>query len=501
MQKNLLIKLSVIGVLCLIFAVVLSMIQSLVYERQRNADAVIEEIKEQHVNAQHVITPFLVQSTATTHCNKSIKNKNSTNPANATDQLCSTDIRLASLVSTQTQATQNLDVSDDNYKRGIYGAISYTGNLNFKQQYDLNKLSQDGLITVNEDVNSTAKAAVTNVAKTSNTQIDKTLFLLIPVSDLRGVMQMPTVTINGESHQAKYPNIPLLAQLNYLEVQLPDSVFDSSSVQIDINVPIAGMSEIQTIPLAEQFMLNSQSNWHAPNFVGQALPTQKTINKQGFNASWQNQHLTVENNKLVNTCIELSQGYCDINFSDNRSKSSAEVKTYTGVNEKGKEITYHEVTLNSFDVQFAKPNDVYHQTERSMKYALLIIVVSFGSFFLFEVIKSLRIHPIQYLLVSMALLVFYVLLLSLAEQIAFWQAYSIASVACTGLIGWYAYYVLHSVSRAGLFTLILAGQYAGFYTILTMEDLNLLIGAILCFVMIASVMFLTRNINWYEINQ
>lgn len=117
----------------------------------------------------------------------------------------------------------------------------------------------------------------------------------------------------------------------------------------------------------------------------------------------------------------------------------------------------HSVLLNSFGVSFASPNDVYLQTERTMKYALLLILVSFGTFFLFEVLKSSRIHPIQYLLVGCALFVFYVLLLPLA------------------------------------------GLYAAFFGILSTEDLNLLLGAIFCFMVLACVMVMTRKLDWYKV--
>lgn len=161
--------------------------------------------------------------------------------------------------------------------------------------------------------------------------------------------------------------------------------------------------------------------------------------------------------------------------------------------------SFRDVSLNSFGVSFAEPNDVYLQTERAMKYALLLILVSFGTFFLFEVIKSSRIHPIQYLLVGCALFVFYVLLLPLAEQIIFWKAYAIAASACVGLIGWYTYYVLGGIKRAAIFTGTLAGLYAAFFGILTTEDMNLLLGAVFCFAILACVMVMTRKIDWYKI--
>lgn len=466
MQKPLFIKIAIIATLCLIFAIGLSMIQSLVSERQQFANQVSRELAEQHVRSQTIITPFIVTSAVTKTCQQRATDKiNTVNEQNApvvlddtTSTSCKTNKQQLKLtLPKQTEAVENFQVRDDLYKRGIYHSTSFEGTLNFKQKYSLKQPQQP----------SRASASKQLQEFKTNAQ------LLIPISDLRGVIKMPTVKVNGTTLTAEYPNKAIIKD-DYLTVLLPENLINSDKLDIEISLPLMGMSKIKTIPLGTQFMLSMQSNWNAPKFVGQALPNHKefgTINKQGFTANWQNQHLTLTNNQQLTHCVNEQKEHCKL--------------TKNG--------------LKSFDVEFAEPNDLYLQTERSIKYGLLLIAVSFGSFFLFEIIKSLRIHPIQYLLVGMALLIFYLLLLSLAEQIAFWQAYVIAGSACAGLIGWYAYYVLHSVVRAGLFTLILAGQYAGFFTILTMEELNLLIGAILCFVLIASVMFLTRNIDWYEV--
>ncbi len=249
-----------------------------------------------------------------------------------------------------------------------------------------------------------------------------------------------------------------------------------------------------------------RSNWHAPNFIKSALPNAKSFTADGFEASWQNQYLTIANNQRLSQCFDTPNNRCNViseAYADVGSNSSeSDIYADEGVViDRGKPISSsaNSIHLNSFGVSFAEPNDTYLQTERTMKYALLLILVSFGTFFLFEVIKSSRIHPIQYLLVGSALLVFYVLLLPLAEQIAFWKAYATAASACVGLIGWYTYYVLDGVKRAVFFTTILAGLYAAFYGILTVEDLNLLLGAVFCFVLLASVMVITRKIDWYKI--
>lgn len=524
MQRTLLIKTAIIGFLCLIFAVGLAMIQSLVYERQNYADSVVKEIAEQHVNPQQVITPFILLQTTEMACEKQKKTE-------SVQSLCKqTGSSMQSILPTQTQATEALKVADDVYQRGIYAATSFSGKLNFKQQYNLenneliglgrfdvststqkaNKTTQNATNAkdknTTQQLNSDSKSNIGNntkkQAKKSITlvhQQQQTAHLLIPVSDLRGVSQMPVVTINGKTLNAQYPKTPILKEFSYLEVVLPESLATASTLDIDVSLPLSGLTQIKTVPLGYYFTLGMQSDWHAPKFIGQALPNEKSFDDTGFTAKWQNQHLTISNNQLLQGCVDDNKVGCDI-----RVKSFATGAKVNGgtsrTHYKNDKAEYNSITFNSFDVYFAEPNDVYLQTERSMKYSLLVIAVSFASFFLFEVIKSLRIHPIQYFLVGMALVMFYVLLLSLAEQVTFLQAYLVAATACAGLIGWYAYYVLHSVSRALLFTLILAGQYAGFYLILTSEELNLLIGAVLCFVIIASVMFLTRNIDWYEVS-
>ncbi|WP_068327914.1 cell envelope integrity protein CreD [Psychrobacter sp. P2G3] len=268
-------------------------------------------------------------------------------------------------------------------------------------------------------------------------------------------------------------------------------------IKIIIDLPLSGISSLNTVPTGQSFTLAMQSNWHAPNFIGKELPNMKNFTSNGFEANWQNEYLTVANNQRLSQCLSTPNNQCSvISKAGNPLGIDDVVLVEEGAATSRSANSTH---LNSFGVSFAEPNDVYLQTERTLKYALLLILVSFGTFFLFEVIKSSRIHPIQYLLVGCALLVFYVLLLPLAEQISFWKAYATAATACVGLIGWYTYYVLNGVKRALIFTAILAGLYAVFYGILTVEDLNLLLGAVFCFVVLASVMVLTRKIDWYQV--
>lgn len=507
MQKTLFIKLAIIAGLCVIFALGLTMFSSVIYERQSYADSVVAEIAEQHVNPQEIINPFIaIPTTITPECLLD----NSGKPVKCAAPYA----KLETIFATQTQASQNLKVSNNTYQRGIYHATSYNGAITFNQNYAvsaslINEIqSSSTLQETTADLSISPANKVKSIPQRTTIHWDKAR-LIIPVSDLRGVATLPTITIDKQQIKATYPQTTIIKDLTYIEVMLPKQLWaqssikaagnqntaelnanaintqtldaqpldsnansnDSKPINIAIDLTLAGISTLNTVPTGQNFELTMQSDWRTPNFIGKALPNAKNFTAKGFDANWQNQYLTVANNQYLSQCLLTSNDECSLN----------------------------NITLNGFGVSFTEPNDIYLQTERTMKYALLLILVSFGTFFLFEVIKSSRIHPIQYLLVGSALLIFYVLLLPLAEQIVFWQAYAIAASACVGLIGWYTYYVLGSVKRAVIFTAILAGLYAAFYGILTTKDMNLLLGAVFCFVVLACVMVMTRKIDWYKI--
>jgi inner membrane protein len=535
MQKTLSIKLFIIAGLCIIFAIGLNMVSSVIYERQNYADSVVIEIAQQHVNPQEIITPFItIPTTVMPECTIDTKDKAIKCPSSYS--------KLETIFATQTQATQNLEVSTDTYQRGIYHATSYRGDVKFDQSYLLKEhfltepLSNQVTSSLNESDNTSIVAA--NTEKTSENTVGSTAKktvthwneakLIIPVSDLRGVATLPTVTIDQQQIKATYPQTAMLRDLTYVEVSLPQHILtrlnsqssdpshlqtsnqNNKPVEIMVNLPLSGISNLNTVPTGQNFELTMNSNWHAPNFIGKALPNAKSFTSDGFEANWQNQYLTIANNQRLSQCLSTPNSQCNViskaslNTGSYPSELEADGYPYASeaavaVEEASDAASNGSIRLNSFGVSFAEPNDVYLQTERTMKYALLLILVSFGTFFSFEVIKSSRIHPIQYLLVGCALLVFYVLLLPLAEQIVFWKAYAIAATACVGLIGWYTYYVPSGVKRAAIFTTILAGLYASFYGILTIEDMNLLLGAVFCFALIASVMVMTRKIDWYQV--
>jgi inner membrane protein len=172
-----------------------------------------------------------------------------------------------------------------------------------------------------------------------------------------------------------------------------------------------------------------------------------------------------------------------------------------GMERDGKGVSGHGALagIDSIGLALIDPVDVYTKADRATKYGLLFVALTFVGFFMFELIKQLRIHPVQYGLVGLALAIFFLLLVSLSEHIEFGWAYLAASVACIGLLGFYLSAVLHSVLRGLGFTTMLATLYAALYGLLVSEDNALVLGAGLLFVILAAIMVLTRKVDWYRI--
>jgi inner membrane protein len=155
----------------------------------------------------------------------------------------------------------------------------------------------------------------------------------------------------------------------------------------------------------------------------------------------------------------------------------------------------------SFGVRFLLPVDEYKKTTRSIEYGIMFIVITFLAFFFIEILNKKRIHSIQYLLVGSAIVLFYVLLLSISEHLSFNLSYLIGSSSILLLITLYAFSVFKSIQLTAIFSGILALLYGFFYSLLQLQDYSLLLGSIGLLIILAVVMYLTRNIDWYNWNK
>ena len=157
--------------------------------------------------------------------------------------------------------------------------------------------------------------------------------------------------------------------------------------------------------------------------------------------------------------------------------------------------------VDAVTIAFIEPVNVYTMSARAVKYGLLFVALTFAAFFLFEVLKALPIHPIQYLLVGLALALFFLLLVALSEHIDFWLAYLAASGACILLIGYYLAAVLRDWRRGAGFAGGLACLYGALYGLLVSENNSLVLGSLLLFAILGGVMVGTRKVDWYQLGK
>ena len=223
-------------------------------------------------------------------------------------------------------------------------------------------------------------------------------------------------------------------------------------VEFSIDLELAGSEAFSLAPLGADATIALRADWPHPSFQGRFLPASHDIGAGGFTARWKISRLA-------------AQGIGDAGAS----------------------------------VWFIEPVSLYRQLERASKYGFLFIGLTFAAFLVFELLRRLAIHPVQYTLVGLALAMFFLLLTALSEHIDFAVAYAAATAACVGLITTYLVWVLKSARIALAFGGALAALYAMLYALLKAEDYSLLGGALLLFGLLAAVMLATRRVEWYPL--
>jgi len=245
---------------------------------------------------------------------------------------------------------------------------------------------------------------------------------------------------------------------------LPD--ITGSAASFDISISMQGGRMVRFLPIGQQTHVTVVSDWASPSFQGSFLPLRSEISADGFNAVWDISYLSRD--------IPLFW----------RNETSNSQRNYSG---------------SLFGVNFFRAIDTYALNIRAVRYALLFLVVPFLALFLLEIHTKKRIHPVQYLLSGIANVIFYLLLLSLSEQMQFYTAYLIAALAVTTLLTLYSRSLLPSWGKTFYVALAVSLSYILLYAVLNAESFALLIGSIYAFVLVALVMFLTRKMDWYGI--
>ena len=250
-----------------------------------------------------------------------------------------------------------------------------------------------------------------------------------------------------------------------IKIPINKDFFENKDYPFSLNVDLNGSEELNFLPFGKKTTVLLTSKWNDPSFTGGFLPAQRTINNEGFTANWK--------------VLDLNRNYS---------------QQWVG------NIDKQYINNSKFGVNLFLAVDEYTQTTRSIKYIIMFVALTFLVFFFVEILNKKRIHPIQYILVGLALCLFYLLLLSISEQMSFDFAYLIASISIILLITFYTRSFLGRNYLAILTGIILTILYLFLYVLLANQDYSLLLGSIGLFIILAIVMYLSRNLDWYSID-
>jgi inner membrane protein len=258
----------------------------------------------------------------------------------------------------------------------------------------------------------------------------------------------------------------------------------SGPIQVDYAYGFRGNGSIGLVPRAGDTSWRLRSPWPHPSFHGAFLPSQRRIGADGFEALYRVGNLAL-GQQLVSTDAAATAAVAGVDPSAPAADPyAARTASPAGPGQ------------GAAQVGLIQPVDLYSQVNRATKYGFLFIGFTFLAFLMFDLIGGVRVAGVEYLLVGAGLVLFFVMLLALAEVIGFMPAYLAAAAAITGLNTAYSAAVLKSWRRAGFIGSLLGGLYAVLYVLLSLEAYSLLIGALMLFLALAAVMYLTRNLNW-----
>ncbi|HEY4208941.1 MAG TPA: cell envelope integrity protein CreD, partial [Puia sp.] len=439
-KNKIILKSFLIGLLILLLLIPTFFIQGLVAERKQRQQEAVTEISSRWAGSQTVVGPVIgIPYTETiTEDNQSHEQK-----------------KWAYFLPGKLSIKAHL-VPEVRY-RGIYQAIVYTTELQIHGSYD--SLSFGELNIPRERLLWSEAAVFFDVSDVQGLKEDLVLHLAAGA----GNGANPGNSANPASSAAATPGVsaastdlPLIPAKfttdqfkGALSASLPSWLSSANGpFEFSTTVSLKGTGNLLFVPIGRETRAEASSSWSNPSFTGSVLPDLRTVKDSGFDANWK---VLALNRKYPQ---QWKQGVYDLNSS-------------------------------AFGVDLIVPVDAYQQTTRSVKYAILIIVLTFTAFFLIEWVYGRSIHSLQYLLVGFALCVFYTLLLSLSEYAGFNEAYGLAAVATIGLIGWYVGSMLRS-SRMSLFIIfLLVVQYGFVFTLIQLQDYALLMGSLGLFITLA----------------
>ena len=434
------IKLAFIAILMLVLLVPLTMIRGVVRERAGQRRTAESEIVHRWGGEQVVAGPFLAVPYRYRE-----RRDDGASASPATPATPATLTGVAYFLPDELRVRGTLSPQTRN--RGIYDVTVYTADLQISGSF--------------------ARPDFASWQVSDNDVLWDSAYLTMELPDMRGLREATALSVNGHAldFEAGSGQVGVLEGSMSAAVPALRQLDAATPLTFQADMKLRGGRALRFVPLGAETWVDISSDWPSPRFTGAFLPAERELGPAGFTAHWY--------------VLSLSRNYPQ-KWRDN-------------------EVEPSRMLTASFGVDTMIPVDTYHRVERALKYGALFILLPFLSFFLFEVFVRLRIHAVQYLMVGAATALFYLLLLSIAENLGFLPAYLIGSGATIALIAVYSAAVLSTWRRAAIVTPVLLASYSFLYVVLQSEDLALLLGSSGLFVLLGTVMVATRNIDWRRI--
>jgi inner membrane protein len=432
-------KLLAIGGLILLLLIPLALLGGLVEERQQRAAEVVADIAQASANAQRVTAPLLrleVEREVTRMERVGNDERSPLEPVTRTE------------VETLLVAAETVDVEatlgTETRKRGLFEARIFQQAATVKAFFRV--------------------PALRELPGQQSVRIRDARWVL-GLGDNRGITAL-TLTAGGQPLQPE-PGTAVGWLPEGVQAALPGVTEPGASIDTEATLRLTGTTQLAWLPVAEDFRWRLEGDWPHPRFAGFALPVEREVRADGFSAEWRLSALASQAPQRLAAC--------------------------------GPESHCPGLDGTAVSLELLDPVDRYLMTDRAIKYALLFLGLVFGAVFLLEVLRGAAVHPLHYLLVGLALALFFLLLLALAEHVGFGLAYAIAAAGCVTLIGYYLSGVLGGAKRGLGLAGLLAALYGALYGLLQSEDHALLLGAVLLFGVLAATMVLTRRIDWTRV--
>lgn len=442
-KRSITLKIISIGFVVLVLLIPTSLLNSLVNERQQLRDGAIKEVSSKWGGSQTLGGPVLtvpfLQSTLDDRGKKT--------------QM----IKYAHFLP-DTLAFEGTMQPEKRY-RGIYVVVLYHSNIHVSGHFGNLNL------------------------KAINEPVDQWLwdesFISFGISDMKGIKNQINFSFNDSTYEFG-PGIPI-HDIFTSGISFPIKIDPKALGKFSLDLDLNGSSYLHFLPLGKKTTVALKSPWTNPSFEGSFLPEERSIEKDGFKANWK--------------VLQLNRNFPQqgvgsfVHFEENTPTYSDPDEVY---------VSNPVQNTSAFGVKLLLPIDEYKKTLRSTKYGVMFLILTFTTFFFLEVLNKKRLHPIQYLLVGFAICLFYVLLLSISEHTSFDIAYLIGCGTISALIIGYCHPIFKKFSITALIAAQLLILYGFFYSLLQLEDYSLLLGSLGLLVILASVMYLTRSLDWYN---